>query len=200
MRSFSQEQRLHARLRRNKLVFPCKLTHVSVPVKKATEDTDAVMAIEDWPVLLPKDLAQALIGSGKLGSLIGDRAERLQYWEKILQDFPAMNLDPMKTAPLAVYGDEATVFRTSCMALHWAPSLCPDKTNSLRSRFLCCVIPSNKYWIEHWPVQDIFAFGWGYGGKMLQAFVLQMGFVANQGTWCKQNLASNIATLGAVLE
>lgn len=148
----SKEQRLHKTLSRNGLTVPCKVSFVDIPVtvERAASGRPAIMGIESWPILLPMHLVEALVAGGQLPNLLGDRVQRLNYWDRMLRDFPSLNIDPEMCAPLAFYGDEATVFGSSCMCMHWAPSLHPKKSNSMQSRFLLCVVPSEKYWVESW--------------------------------------------------
>lgn len=148
---YSGEQRLHSKMKRTGLAMPCDVKFVEIPVaQKVHAKGEPVMAIEAWPVLLPRDLLETLVVTGHLDLLVGTCADRAAYWGSMVRDFPGMQVDSSCVAPLGFYGDEATVFRESCMCLHWTPLLCPKRTDSLMSRFLLCVVPSSKYWIEAW--------------------------------------------------
>ena len=131
------------------MAFDCEVKFVNVPlaVEPLCEDEVASVGIEPWPILLPGDILQALVDAGHIDLLIGDRGDRDMYWNAMQRDFPCINLDPGTCAALAIYGDEATVFRESCMCLHMAPVHCPARTDSLLSRYLLAIIPSSKYWI-----------------------------------------------------
>ena len=149
------EQRLHRKLVRSRLTTPCTLTDVQVPVM---DKNGEAVAIEPWPVLLPRDLLQAICNSQHENLLTGSLEERLHFWQQILMDFTNVQVQPEKTAPLALYGDEVNVFRQSCMCIHVAPALCPQKTNSLRSRYLLCIVPADKYVIAARPAGMVFLF------------------------------------------
>ena len=142
------ESRVHRRAAKHGLSIKCEISYVEVPVKNDEDE----MEIVGWPVLLPRDLMIALINSGYLHMLAGTVEQREAFWERALLDYPqeTNNIDPKCCAPYSLYGDESTIFRTSCMILHWHPTLSPKNTNSLLSRFLLCIVPADKYWVVHW--------------------------------------------------
>ena len=79
--------------------------------------------------------------------------QRVSYWENALLDYPNMaEIDKVSSAPLAFYGDEATVFRQSVMCFHWQAVLSPVASNSLISRYLIAIVPAENYWIVPWQL------------------------------------------------
>lgn len=115
------------------------------------DKNDEAVTIEPWPVLLPRDLLQAIFNSQHENLLTGSLEDRLHFWQQILMDFTDVQVQPEKTAPLALYGDEVNVFRQSCMCIHVSPALCPQRSNSLRSRYLLAIVPADKYVIAARP-------------------------------------------------
>ena len=116
-----------------------------------SDDGEPTLKIVPWPVLLPKDMAQALANAGYLQLLTGGQEERVSYWENGLKDYPAMaEIDKLHSAPLAFYGDECQVFRQSVMCFHWQAALSPVASNSLVSRYLIAIVPSEFYWVVPW--------------------------------------------------
>lgn len=142
--------RFHQSVAKSNLAIDCKLSYVDIPVRVPGENgMDDYAEIVQWPVLLPYDLAVALLDQGLETILMGDAKERQEYWENIVKDFPQMHgIQTESSAPLAMYGDEGSVWRQSVMLLHWEASLNPLRTNSLGSRFLMTTIPSEKYWVD----------------------------------------------------
>ena len=91
---------------------------------------------------------RALVDAGHADLLVGSAEAREKYWEGALRDFPCHgDIEPRTTAPINLYGDESTVFRSSCMCLHWEPVLSGKRSDSMLSRFLIAIIPSERYWI-----------------------------------------------------
>jgi hypothetical protein len=68
-------------------------------------------------------------------------------------------IDKVSSAPLAFYGDEATVFRQSVMCFHWQAVLSPVASNSLISRYLIAIVPAENYWIVPWQLVYFFKQG-----------------------------------------
>ena len=86
--------------------------------------------------------------------------QRVSYWENALLDYPNMaEIDKVSSAPLAFYGDEATVFRQSVMCFHWQAVLSPVASNSLISRYLIAIVPAENYWIVPWQLVYFFKQG-----------------------------------------
>ena len=142
--SRAPEARVHRSAKQHGLALNCDVTWLDVP----TKSDDGSLEICPWPILLPKDLMVALIEAGHLEMLMGTLQERRRYWEQALVDFSGHDaLDADTTAPLNLYGDESTVFRSSCMCLHWEPVLNHFRGDSMLSRFLIAIIPSERYWI-----------------------------------------------------
>ena len=138
-------QRLQKKLTKAGLAAPCSVSYVEIPI---WDNVREVVSIERWPLLRPRDLVEALYQSRHDDVLTGSMDERLQFWRQLMKDFRQLQLDPSVTSPLAVYGDEVTVFRQSCMCIHFSPMLSSQRTNSLKSRFLVCIIPADKYVID----------------------------------------------------
>lgn len=113
---------------------------------------DCKMCIEPWPMLLPKDMMVSLIRAGHLPLIMGSTDDRVEYWKHALKDFPQdrAKIDPAFAAPVAVYGDEVNVFRSPHMCLTWHPTLNIHSSDSMASRFLSAIIPSEKYFIVSW--------------------------------------------------
>ncbi len=146
------EAQLHRRVSAAKLNVDCKISEVDIPIAVPSSTGEGLEAqIVKWPVLLPCDLAKALVASGYEDLLLGDDRERSQYWISALKDYPRMaTIDTLNSAPLAFYGDECTVFRQSVMCFHWQAALSPVSTDSLASRYLIAMVPSEYYWIAAW--------------------------------------------------
>ena len=151
-RGYRGEAQLHQSVSKAKLNVRCPVSHVDVPVVVPSDHLDGFsVQILPWPVLPPKDMAKALVDSGYQHLLSGTRAERVTYWENALLDYPSMaHIDKIASAPLAFYGDECHVFRQSVMCFHWQPTLSPVASNSLISRYLISIVPSEFYWIVTW--------------------------------------------------
>ena len=138
------EARVHRSAKQHGLALNCDVTWLDVP----TKSDDGSLEICPWPILLPKDLMVALVEAGHLEMIMGTLQERRRYWARALVDFSGHDaLDADTTAPLNLYGDESTVFRSSCMCLHWEPVLNHFRGDSMLSRFLVAIIPSERYWI-----------------------------------------------------
>ena len=121
------EQRFHRALARANLPVDCKITRVQIPVLEDV-DGDKVPMIQEWPVLLPYDLASALIDRGFLHHLSGDSDERRHFWQESLKDYPEMvGIDVVHSSPITLYGDECNAFRQQVMTMHWTPTLHPCK-------------------------------------------------------------------------
>ena len=141
------EQRLHNRLRREGLTLACDVSSVELPLKVARADGSEVMEVGSWPILLPHDLFQCFLDAGREDLLVGSKPRHLEYWELMVKDYHDLDVsDPSNTVPLTLYGDECTIFRQSCMALHLQPILSEHRTNSMMSRFLVGILPSDVYW------------------------------------------------------
>lgn len=140
------EGRLHRKVRGN-LALDCEITWVDVPVMERKGRRLKVQVIRQWPVLLPHNLAKALVNVGLLDALIGSRKDRQEYWNHMLEEYPVLKdrVVVERTLPLAIYGDECQVFRQSVMGLHWQAILNPWSSNSMLSRFLLAAVPSEKY-------------------------------------------------------
>ena len=138
------EARVHSKARRNGLSWDCDVKWLDIP----TCTNDGELEVCPWPILLPRDLMRALVDAGHADLLVGSAEAREKYWEGALRDFPCHgDIEPRTTAPINLYGDESTVFRSSCMCLHWEPVLSGKRSDSMLSRFLIAIIPSERYWI-----------------------------------------------------
>ena len=150
------EARVHRCAKQHGLALNCDVTWLDVP----TKSDDGSLQICPWPILLPKDVMVALIEAGHLEMLTGTLQERRRYWARALTDFSGHDsLDADTTAPLNLYGDESTVFRSSCMCLHWEPVLNRFRGDSMLSRFLIAIIPSERYWIAPLLYVSLISFG-----------------------------------------
>ena len=142
--SRAPEARAHRSAKQHGLALNCDGTWLDVP----TKSDNGSLEFCPWPILLPKDLMVALIEAGHLEMLMGTLQERQRYWEQAFVDFSGHDaLDADTIAPLNLYGDESTVFRSSCMCLHWEPVLHHFRGDSMLSRILIAIIPSERYWI-----------------------------------------------------
>ena len=149
--SYRGEAQLHGSVTKANLNVRCRMTYVDIPIVAPTDDGETTVKIVPWPALLPRDMATALAKMGHLELLTGSAVERLAYWEKALLDFPSMSeIDKLGSAPLAFYGDECQVFRQSVMCFHWQAALSPVASNSLISRYLISIVPSEYYWVVPW--------------------------------------------------
>ena len=146
---FRGENRLHIAVTRASLNVQCRLSNVDIPIVVPSDDEcGTTVSIVPWPVLLPSDLAMALVRAGHQDLLTGTVDQRVSFWESALLDYPNMaEINKVSSAPLAFYGDEATVFRQSVMCFHWQAVLSPVASNSLISRYLIAIVPSENYWI-----------------------------------------------------
>lgn len=142
-KSRAPEQRVHRRAQKHGHAFPCDVTMVEIPINR-----DGEMEIVPWPMLLPKDVMMSTLSSGYSEMLLGKGDARFAYWQKALLDYPSdqNTIRPEDSFPISIYGDEATIFRSATMVLHWQATLNPKKGDSLLSRFLIAIIPSEKYW------------------------------------------------------
>ena len=149
-RGYRGEAQLHKSVTKANLNVKCRVSYIDIPVVVPSDNGNEIEAVSivPWPVILPRDLAVSLVDAGHERLLIGTQCERIDYWEKVLLDYPAMaGIDKISSAPLAFYGDEATVFRQSVMCFHWQATLSPVASNSLISRYLISIVPSEFYWI-----------------------------------------------------
>ena len=155
------ESQLHKSVTRAALNVHCRVSHVDRPrVGPSDDECGASVSIVPWPVLLPRDLAMALVRAGHQDFLTGTVDQRVSYWENALLDYPNMaEIDKVSSAPLAFYGDEATVFRQSVMCFHWQAVLSPVASNSLISRYLIAIVPAENYWIVPWQLVYFFKQG-----------------------------------------
>lgn len=121
------------------------MTYCTIPVKGGEDDEGVPqMKLVDHPVLLPHDLAAALFEAGYSDLLL----DRNKFWNHMFEEYRDMHCDPKNTIPLCIYGDEVTVFRQACMCFHWQSLVSKHRTNSMASRFLIAIVPSEMYWIE----------------------------------------------------
>ena len=104
----------------------------------------------DWKENWLRDLMIALINSDYFHMAGTVEQQKASFGSELCYPQETNNIDPKCRAPYSLYGDESTIFRTSCMILHWHPTLSPKNTNSLLSRFLLCIVPADKYWVVHW--------------------------------------------------
>ena len=183
-------QRLHKKLTKAGLAAPCSVSYVEIPI---WDNVSEVVAIERWPLLRPRDLVEALFQSRHDDVLTGSMDERLHFWRQIMKDFRQLQLDPSATAPLAVYGDEVTVFRQSCMCIHFSPMLSSQRTNSLKSRFLVCIIPADKYVVESWLLCPLPLWTLGRLCVMLCLPARRLESTAHSklffGMWCRASMS-----------
>lgn len=146
---YSGEARFHRRAAAAGLRLKCEVSQCPIPISVWDDGLgDYRVEIRDWPVLLPKNLLRAMVDMGLASMLLGDAAERARYWDEMLPYFPQMRkIDASASVPLAFYGDEGNSFRQSVMAFHFQ-SLCnPYSTNSILSRYLVAMVPSEYYWV-----------------------------------------------------
>ena len=119
---------------------------MDIPIKVEDASGESICQITPWPLLLPKDLVQALFNAGYESALVGDEQSRTSFWANMSKDIENLQVDS-SAVPLAIFGDEVTAFRRSCMCLHFHPTLSKHSTDSLSSRFLICILPADCYWI-----------------------------------------------------
>lgn len=152
---YAGEERFHRRIRRtSNLAIDCPISFCDIPAKFVNDAGELELCIVAWPVVLPRDLARALINAGH-ANVFGDDASRSAYWVAMLKDHP-MDIVPRSTVPLSIYGDEATIFKQSVMCLHWQSELNPRNHHSLISKFLLAIIPSDNYWVAPWIELHLF--------------------------------------------
>lgn len=143
------EFRVHRKAANADLALKVEISMLDIPV--AGEDGE--MEIIPWPILLPHNLAIALVREGHYDKIFGTKTDRIEFWGHMMKDLSPSErsaVDPEHDAPFALYGDESTIFRASCMKLHFHPQLNKCSSDSLLSRFLICIIPSDRYWIAFW--------------------------------------------------
>ena len=156
--AYSGEERFHRRVNRtSNLAMHCPISSCDIPVVCANDEGEEVVSIVGWPVILPRDLAVSLINAGYEEIVFGNAAERSEYWDHTLKEYP-MDISK-RTVPLALYGDEATIWRQSVMCLHWQGILSHVSSHSLISRFLLAIIPSECYWVVSWLIRVTFIVG-----------------------------------------
>lgn len=149
-----RESRIHGNLKRNGLAYRAKISYWPIPIMTQDADGNEKAEITEWPMLLPSDLAAALLESGHSEYLGVSPNARLEYWNNLLLDYDAdtrqkhycSNPDRARcTQPIALYGDEGTVLSESTMYYNWSPELSPYRSNSWLSRFFITLMPSTCY-------------------------------------------------------
>ena len=143
---YSGETRLHKRVAQaGNLALNCDVDTCDIPIR-VQQGGASVVQIVPWPLILPHKFASALVEQGRLSMLLGDRSVRDRFWHVSKDQYPELAaVDSRTSAPICLYGDEATIFRQSVMAIHWCASLNPSISNSAASRFLICILPSEHY-------------------------------------------------------
>lgn len=111
--------------------------------------TDEGVQLTTWPIAKPPDLARQLLRGGfrdHLGYSDGS------YWETMRAEFGILKPNFPDVIGVHLYGDEGQVFeQEQWMCFSWMSEHTPWWKDSLRSRFMICMVPVSKY-VFHGPV------------------------------------------------
>ena len=96
----------HRAAQREELALPCDVVYKQIPVCAGhTPQGEPILALEDWPMILPHMLVKALVQNGFM-QFICNLDVLGGYWEKMLKDFPEHPAgdSPSTSFPMSLYG------------------------------------------------------------------------------------------------